>query len=45
MFGTFIEERKEEPIVFGITKNISTNNPIKVIFHEWGEILNERIKK
>jgi sterol desaturase/sphingolipid hydroxylase (fatty acid hydroxylase superfamily) len=45
IFGTFIEEKKEEPIIFGITKNISTNNPIKVIFHEWIEIFKEKFRK
>lgn len=33
MFGTFEPEIK--PVVYGITENINTFNPIKIIFHEW----------
>ncbi len=35
MFGTFIEEKDDIEIKYGITKNIQTYNPFKVIFHEW----------
>jgi sterol desaturase/sphingolipid hydroxylase (fatty acid hydroxylase superfamily) len=33
VFGTFEEE--QEPVVFGLTKNIGTFNPIKIAFHEY----------
>ena len=33
IFGTFIQE-KEQP-VYGLIKNINTNNPIQIAFHEW----------
>jgi len=33
IFGTFQPE--ERTVKFGITNNINTYNPIKVIFHEW----------
>ncbi len=33
MFGTFQEEK--EPVVFGITENIDSNDPVAVVFHEW----------
>jgi len=38
LFGTFQPEmasKDYEPIQYGLTKNIQTNNPLKVIFHEW----------
>jgi sterol desaturase/sphingolipid hydroxylase (fatty acid hydroxylase superfamily) len=33
LFGTF--EHEVKPVVYGITQNINTYNPIKIIFHEW----------
>ena len=39
MFGTFITE-DEQPI-YGLVKNIKTNNPIRIAFHEWALILKD----
>ena len=39
MFGTFIAE-DEQPI-YGLVKNIKTNNPIRIAFHEWTLILKD----
>jgi sterol desaturase/sphingolipid hydroxylase (fatty acid hydroxylase superfamily) len=39
IFGTFA--REEEKVVYGLTSNINTNNPIKVIFIEFGRIWND----
>jgi len=36
LFGTFVEEQ-ERP-TYGITKNITSHNPIVVNFHEWVDI-------
>jgi sterol desaturase/sphingolipid hydroxylase (fatty acid hydroxylase superfamily) len=33
LFGTFAPER--EKVVYGLTKNIRTFNPLKIAFHEW----------
>jgi sterol desaturase/sphingolipid hydroxylase (fatty acid hydroxylase superfamily) len=35
LFGTFQPEIKEEKVVYGLTSNINTYNPIKIAFHEW----------
>lgn len=35
LFGTFQPEIKEEKVVYGLTSNINTFNPIKIAFHEW----------
>ena len=36
IFGTFQEELECEPVKYGLTKPIPpTNNPIKLILHEW----------
>jgi len=34
MFGTFMEEDPEIPVVFGITTNINTYNPLRIATHE-----------
>ena len=36
MFGTFEQER--EPVVYGLTKNITTYNPLRIAFHEYAAI-------
>ena len=33
LFGTFAKEQEE--VVFGLTENIKTQNPIKILFFEW----------
>lgn len=35
MFGTFVEEDENEPVKYGLTKNLNTYHPIKVVFNEW----------
>ncbi|MDQ3046443.1 MAG: sterol desaturase family protein [Bacteroidota bacterium] len=35
LFGTFVEEDKDEPVVYGLTENIRTHHPVKLVFHEW----------
>ena len=36
LFGTFAEE--SERVVFGLTKNIETYNPVRIAFHEYAAI-------
>ncbi|GAB4142523.1 MAG: sterol desaturase family protein [Bacteroidia bacterium] len=42
LFGTFQEE--DEPVVYGLTKNINSHHPKDVIFHEFRAII-EDVKK
>lgn len=35
LFGSFEPESDEEKVVFGLTSNIETYNPLKIAFHEW----------
>ncbi len=35
MFGTFEAERDDEPVRYGIVKNLGTFNPLWVAVHEW----------
>jgi len=41
IFGTFKEEQEDIVIKYGISKNINSYNPVKVIFHEWIDIFRE----
>ncbi len=38
MFGTFMAEDPEIPVIYGITTNINTYNPLKIATHEFGNI-------
>ena len=38
MFATFEEEDDDEPVVYGLTKNIDTFNPLRVATHELVDI-------
>jgi sterol desaturase/sphingolipid hydroxylase (fatty acid hydroxylase superfamily) len=38
VFGTFEPEDEAEPLVYGLTKNINTYNPVRIAFHEWIDI-------
>jgi sterol desaturase/sphingolipid hydroxylase (fatty acid hydroxylase superfamily) len=46
LFGTFQEELDHEPVIYGLTKPIPpTNNPVKLIMHEWQSISKDFSKK
>ena len=39
LFGTF--EPEDEPVVYGLTKNINTFNPLRIATHEHADILHD----
>jgi sterol desaturase/sphingolipid hydroxylase (fatty acid hydroxylase superfamily) len=39
LFGTF--QREEEPVVYGLTRNIETHNPLRIATHEYRDILRD----
>lgn len=39
LFGTFAEEREE--VRYGLTKAIAAHHPVKVVFHEWQDIVRD----
>ena len=39
IFGTFQEEDEKEPVVFGLTTNVKSYNPLKVVFFEWKHLI------
>lgn len=38
LFGTFVAEDRDEKPRYGIVKNLSTFNPVKIAFNEWAGI-------
>lgn len=46
MFGSFQAEIKEEPVKYGLTKPVeNAANPLKIIFHEWENMVRDVKKK
>jgi len=41
LFGTFVKEDENEPVVYGLTENINTYHPLKLVFHEWINIFKD----
>lgn len=41
MFGTFEREDDDDPVVYGLTKNIETYNPVRIATHEHADILRD----
>ena len=41
LFGTFSEETDTEPVVYGLTKNIRTYNPIEIVLHEYRAMISD----
>ena len=41
IFGTFQPELKDEKVIYGLTSNIDTYNPVKIAFHEWKAVFKD----
>jgi sterol desaturase/sphingolipid hydroxylase (fatty acid hydroxylase superfamily) len=39
LFGTFQKEEETDPVKYGLTDNINTYHPVKMVFHEWKNII------
>ena len=44
MFGTFVEEREDDPVIYGIITPIGTHNPVIVAFKELIHILKDALQ-
>ena len=44
LFGTFQPELQEEKVIYGLTSNIWTYNPIKIAFLEWVAVFSDAFK-
>jgi sterol desaturase/sphingolipid hydroxylase (fatty acid hydroxylase superfamily) len=38
LFGSFVEERADLPVRYGLTQPLRTNNPFAIALHEWGRM-------
>jgi sterol desaturase/sphingolipid hydroxylase (fatty acid hydroxylase superfamily) len=41
LFGTFQRELDDDPVVYGLTKNIGTFNPLRIATHEYADIVRD----
>ncbi|MEO1041522.1 MAG: sterol desaturase family protein [Pseudomonadota bacterium] len=41
IFGTYVEERDNVPVEFGLVSPPQTSNPMKLAFFEWGNIIKD----
>ena len=41
LFGTFSEELADDPVVYGLTKNIETSNPLRIVAIEYQSIASD----
>jgi sterol desaturase/sphingolipid hydroxylase (fatty acid hydroxylase superfamily) len=44
LFGTFVEERADHPVEYGLVEPITTYNPFYIEFHEWSGILRDVLR-
>ena len=44
LFGTFQREDPDEPVRYGLTKNINTFNPARIVSHEYVEIVRDVVE-
>ncbi|MEL6369404.1 MAG: sterol desaturase family protein [Pseudomonadota bacterium] len=41
IFGTYVAERDDDPVEYGLIKPSGSTNPVRIAFHEWGNIIND----
>jgi len=41
IFGTYVEEREDVSVDFGLVKPVNSYNPVKIAFHEWINMIND----
>jgi sterol desaturase/sphingolipid hydroxylase (fatty acid hydroxylase superfamily) len=41
LFGTYVPERDDEPCRYGLVHPLTTNNPVKIAFHQFGPFLRD----
>ena len=45
IFGTFQEEEATDPVKYGLTENIKSNNAVTIVFHEWQSMFRDLKEK
>ncbi|MEK7266648.1 MAG: sterol desaturase family protein, partial [Pseudomonadota bacterium] len=41
LFGTYVEEREDEPVQYGLVKAVGSTNPVTIALHEWGRLFSD----
>ena len=41
LFGTYVAEKKEDPCTYGLVHQITSYNPLVIVFNEWRSILRD----
>lgn len=41
VFGTYAEEREDEPVEFGLRDPSGSTNPMRIALHEWGNMIGD----
>jgi sterol desaturase/sphingolipid hydroxylase (fatty acid hydroxylase superfamily) len=44
MFGTFAQEREDDPPKYGLIHDIDTYNPLRIAFHEWVALFRDLLR-
>jgi sterol desaturase/sphingolipid hydroxylase (fatty acid hydroxylase superfamily) len=44
LFGSFVAEKDEVPVRYGLTVPLASNNPLAIAFHEWGRMAQDVMK-
>jgi sterol desaturase/sphingolipid hydroxylase (fatty acid hydroxylase superfamily) len=44
LFGTFVPEQADEPVRYGIVKNLATFNPVRIALHEYASIVRDELR-
>ncbi|GAB2518733.1 hypothetical protein GCM10027085_05530 [Spirosoma aerophilum] len=44
LFGTFAEERPDDPVRYGLTTDIVDTSPVNLVFHEWRKLVENSCK-
>lgn len=39
LFGTYVEEKDQDALNYGLVKPVASVNPIRIVFHEWSNIV------
>ncbi len=44
LFGSFVPEQSEDPVRYGLVKNLATFNPIRIALHEYVSIIRDELR-
>jgi sterol desaturase/sphingolipid hydroxylase (fatty acid hydroxylase superfamily) len=45
LFGTFVPEQADEPVRYGLVKNLGTFNPVRIALHEYHSIARDLVRR